>query len=178
MNGPASLAVAMLNCSKDCGGRISPQRGISEFSFDMRLHDDALTSGMEEPFPIISWVSDNRIAAVEHSVDFQQPPSPKPCKQLFFMSSQARRLKRRRRGCCAGYLVRCSEVFESLLHISDGSTLENAGNGDEYDHHLVTDNEEVDYLLSNKTKKVEGTPIKFRLAGLFPYHCRSSSVEG
>jgi hypothetical protein len=92
-------------------------------SFDMGLLEQATTALVEEPFPSIIWVFNNNNDDPSCSGEHTKQNRHHQCKfspqcQFFFMSPQARRLKRRRRGRGSGYLVRCLEA-QSLLFWDD-----------------------------------------------------------
>lgn len=152
MKGPASLAVERLKISEEAAAaptKSSPAM-TQEDTFDMTLLDQAAACVIE-PFPRICWDSTDAVDLQDEYITHYSSPRQK--KKLFFMSSQARRLKRRRRGSCDGYLVRCSEVFESLLRVNDGTTLEDVDNGDEHQSGAANRQRTSSTSSSKKTKR-------------------------
>jgi hypothetical protein len=143
MKGQASLAVERLTASQEPAAVLEAEKVSNEDSFDMSLLEQA-TALVEEPFPTIAWNSLDSYQDGYHRTAEQR-------KKLLFMSPQVRRLKRRRRGFGHGYLVRCSEVLESVLLINDGTTLEDVDNGDE--HQLAALKNQTPHRRTKKSKR-------------------------
>jgi hypothetical protein len=91
---------------------------LQKDSFDMGQLEQ-VTASVDEPFPSIIWVSNDDPSSRGHI--FQSHHSKFSKHQFFFMSPEARRLKRRRRGRGSGYLVRCLEVHSLLFFDDDGT---------------------------------------------------------
>lgn len=154
MKGPASLAIERLKISKAAEEILtmaSPTM-IQEDTFDMSLLKEAAAACAVEPFPKIPCKLESKDGQAER---FAHHSSPQQRKKVFFMSPQARRLKRRRRGSCDGYLVRCSEVFESLLRINGGTSIED----DEYQRSVVNRQQRSTTRSSKKTKREDSNDL-------------------
>lgn len=111
-------------------GSASPTHRTEAGGCSDRLPGDAFAMRqLEEPFPSISLESDDVIAISKHGAG-KTHPDIQQNHAFFFMSPQARRVKRRRRGNSLGYLVRCLEA-RSLPLLDDSLTDQHGAEHDE-----------------------------------------------
>lgn len=122
MEGPATIAVDRLiqrhhhhhkKMKSICLPRI-----LSQDPLDMKVMNDA-TDMISEPFPRISWSSDELISIQEDKNKFISSTKGRRI-QFFRMSPMTNTYRRKRTVSCDGCLVRSPEVFESILLVKDG----------------------------------------------------------
>ena len=141
MEGPATIAVDRLiqrhhhhkKMKSICLPRI-----LSQDSLDMKVMNEA-TDMISEPFPGISW-SSNELVSIQEDKNKFIPSTKGRRTQFFRMSLMTNTYKRKRTVSCEGCLVRSPEVFESILLVKDGDDVSDGADGQEQSCETTTTN--------------------------------------